>query len=330
MEIKIPYVVDTRKDPAHLDMSGIEEGVKKMEQNRQPPNYTVLNPLPDQYQYDMNNFIERFAKIDSMSDSELSNLIQTTYISVLGAINSLSKTSGMNINNPYYVSLVGLFTNQRYICILSNIVRNTKLGTEQRVTLNRIIYNYITVPSEKKDSVIEKLLIDLADNINADILPTLIGIGLPKDLASIVAISSNSSMDDFINVKRVNLCIFNCGDTHLMTLQRIVDIYQNIFNKSVTTLFEGIMFDVYSEGDLKNATESQREIYSLQVTAVLEMINQMPSNSIRMILSSYYWDSMPYGVRMAVRSSISNLSNDYWRINEVLEVMKNVDNMYIM
>lgn len=326
----IPYIVLDSKKKAQIDMGAIIQGVKEFEQGKTNPVYTDLRPRSDSYVYDMNGFIERFSKIDSMSDDNLQLLINETYGSILDAIDLLLKQSkGLTTSNPYYVSLVGLFTNQRFVSKFANtlksVLRMSQLPINQRVTLNRIIYNYTTLSSNNKDKMIETMLINIADIINVDILPTLIGIGLPKELATMIAISSKSSMDDFINVKRVNLCIFNCGSLKIMTLQRIVDIYQNIFNRCMTILFEAIMFDVYSEDDLRNATEDQREIYSLIVTAVLEMINQMPISAIKTILMCYASDYAYKACR--VRSNL-NLSQDYYRINEAIDLLK-IEGIYI-
>ena len=51
--------------------------------------------------------------------------------------------------------------------------------------------------------------------------------------------------------------------------QKVLDEMQGVrpeeLKGEARKLFEAIMFDVYSEDDLKNATSSQREIYSLMV-----------------------------------------------------------------
>ena len=329
--MEIPYTIDDSKKKASLDMQSITDAVKeqskreKEKQKHQKNVHIKYGDLQNPYLYNMTGFIERFSHIDTLGDSELERLVHENYISILDAINLMSPEQSQ-VSNPYYVSLVGLFTNQKFVSSLANILRNAPLDNTRRYYLNRIIYNYLVLPNEQKDSTIERLLVDLSNTINAQILPTLIGIGLPMDIASYVAIAANSSFNDHINVRRVNLIIFNCGNLEVMTLQRIVDIYQYMFNRSVTVLFEAIMFDVYSEDDLKNATSSQREIYSLMVTAVLELLNNMPSNAIRTILTSY---SADYAANpRPVRCSLC-LSNDYYRINEVIDMMERVDRIYL-
>lgn len=327
----IPYSKDPRKQKASLDFTNIfkeakleSERMRKMEQQQ----VTTLEygSLANPYVYNMEGFVNRFSNIDSMSDSDLAVLVHQNYTTILDAINNMPPES-QDVNNPYYVSLVGLFTNMRFVTILCNILRNEKqlLGLDRTIYLNRIIYNYTTVPA-KKDITIERLLIDLGDIINADDLPILLQIGLPRNIASKIAVARRSSKNEEICIKRVNLIIYNTGDLSIMNEQMIVDIYQYLFNNSVSSLFNGIMFDVYSKQDLNNATEDQREIYSLCVTAVLELLKNMPTASIRMVLSSY---SMAFiNNPRPVRCSL-NLSNDYYRINEVIDYLEKNEGIYL-
>lgn len=326
----LSYVENLKRKKVKLDMSQMHEDVKKFKQ----PEPTIVN-MPDMshaYNIDMNGFLSKFDKIDMMNDNGLAVLVQESYLALLDAsalIITQSQTSGVDLrNNPSYMALMKIFTNSKLICILSNILKGANLDYKRRIYVNRIVYNYIILPAQHKDQVVEKMMFDLGDTVNAKSIPNLLGTGISRELASMITIAANSSEDEYVCIRRVNLLIFNVGNLNIMTLQRIVDIYQYTFNKSVTKLFEGIMFDVYSPRDLENATSDQKEIYQLIVTAVLELINQMPSQSIRMILTSYYMDFTSNPNILAVRASM-NLSEDYYRINDVIELMKRDDNMYL-
>ena len=83
------------------------------------------------------------------------------------------------------------------------------------------------------------------------------------------------------------------------------------------------MFDVYTEDDLRTAEEYQRDIYSTMSLAILELLNVMPSSDIMTILSSYSMSARNRNIRFSLR-----LSNDYYRINQVIEVL-NSQGIYV-
>lgn len=274
------------------------------------------------YNVNLENTLERFKDIDNMSDDDLYNLINMSYYYILEASSEIKVNSSNNEDlskNQFYMAIMSLFNNIRFITILTNILKsNNNLDSTHRIYMNRIIYNYFTLPPEHKNMVVERLMLDLSMTVNSYAITTLLGIGLDINLACLIAVSRFSSMDDSICVKRVNLDLFNSSNPNI-TLQTVVDIYQRLFNTCVCKLFEGIMFDAYSQAELEQATEVQRNIYSLQGLAVLELLMAMPSFSIRVILESYYSDYINLK-HPPVRFSMK-LSNDYYRINEVVDIM---------
>ena len=123
-----------------------------------------------------------------------------------------------------------------------------------------------------------------------------------------------------MTVKRVNNYIFNSSNLELFTEQRIVNIYESLYADCMTKLFKGIIIDAYSSEVLRNSSEASQEIYSLIELAVLTMVNTMPYDDIKYILKSYHVDYINFPSK--VRFSMNTLSDDYYRINTVIEELK--------
>lgn len=265
--------------------------------------------IKDSFTLNMNNFLTKFKEeSNSMSDNELYELVKATYDMVLESTVAKKDT----------VLAITLFNNARYITALTNVLNTVKLTYSQKVYCNKLAYDYFRIPGEK-DQVIIQLLQNLSNTVNFDIIPSLIGDGIPKDLASYIALARYSSIDEYITVKRVNSLIFNFSND-MMTEQRIINIYQTLYSECMTKLFKGIILDVYSVDLLNKSTSQSQEIYSLIGLAVLTMVNTMPYSDIKTILKSYYGDYINFP--SATRFSMQSLSDDYSRINDVIYDLK--------
>lgn len=260
--------------------------------------------LRNSFTLNIEGFLRRFNELDSMSDSELVELVRATYAMVLESTVAKKDTK---------LAII-LFNNTRYITALNNVLTNVKLTYSQRVYCNKLVYDYLRVPGDK-DPTIVQLLQNLSRTVNRDIAPSLLAVGLPYELALYLALARYSSMDDYTTVKRINAHLFNLSDLELITEEKLIKIYEILYHDCMGKLFKGIMFDAYPREFLDKSTSDSSEIYSLIGLAVLTMVNTMPSNSIRNILKSYYEDhiNFPGHVRFSMK-----LSEDYYRINDVI------------
>lgn len=307
-----------KKTNVSIDMEDIKRDMQKYPK-KEPKLYTDGIDISKTFHIDPVAFFREFDNLNNMSDADLEKFVAYSYIAVLDMVPLAN-------NNPEYAQkLINIISNERYVNMLANIIGNVPLSYTHKVYLNHLIYDYIMYVGVDKilKMPIGKMIYGLADMANMDILPKLYRTGFNKDMLSFLCICRNSSLDEFIDVKRVNLVLFNSNLE--LTLQNVVDVYQTLFNNCVTKLFEGIMFDVYSKEDLNNATENQKNIYSLMGLAVLELLNAMPSNAIQTILSSYVQDYRTF--QFAIRFSL-RLSDDYWRINEVISLL-NSQGIYV-
>lgn len=278
-----------------------------MEKPKQQPKEIHLN-LKDSFTFNIDNFLAKFEEINSMSDNELYQLAKATYAMVLESTVAKKDTA----------LAIKLFNNARYITALINVFNSVKLTYSQKVYCNKLVYDYLRIPD--RNETIVQLLQSLSNMVNHDIIPSLLGISLPRDLATNIAIARYSSMDDTATVKRVNNIIFNTGDTNLMTEERIIKIYEILYGDCMTRLFKGIMFDVYPKEYLNSCSNECNEIYSTISLAVLTMINTMPSQDIKFILKSYHGDYINFP--SYIRFSMNSLSDDFYRINAVINELR--------
>lgn len=288
----------------HINMDSIKNDA--MKRPKEPVQYTTISIYQSSEQ-----FLAQFDNMDALTDGEMHQLVAGTHLEVLDMVPCAAQ-------NPVYAQkLMDIISNSRYVSTLANYLGNIdELNYSYKVYLNHLLYDYI-VFTGGPDKGNKRDIFHLADTVNIDHVQKLYVTGFDRDLISFLCICKYSSLDEQICVKRVNLALF-MSDRN-MDLQNVVDVYQTLFNSSMLKLFEGIMFDVYSDQDLENATTNQRNIYSLMGVALLEMVNVMPSASIQVILSAYAQDC--YGKR--VRFSMK-LSNDYWRINDMIDMIRNM------
>lgn len=300
---EINYIHKPRK--VKLDMDDI---ITKAKGNKSPKPKRTHIDLRKSFVLDIDSFLNEFERVDKMTDEELELLVVNNYTSILELV---PRTK----DHPEYAKkLMDIITNTRILNIFAKILNYNQLSYYHRIYLNNLIYDYL-VFTHHANSEVRTLLFRIANAANMDIIPKLLGTGLNQDFISYLAICRYSSTNEFVCIKRVNLAIFL--EAVPLSLQSIVDIYQYMFSKSIGTLFEGVMFDVYPKDELDMASEIQKELYGLMGTAVLELLNVMPLSSIKIILSGYVMD----GVGVHKRFSL-NLSADYSRINQVIEELR--------
>ena len=81
----------------------------------------------------------------------------------------------------------------------------------------------------------------------------------------------------------------------------------------VTPLFIGIMFDTER---LEHMTSVEKEVDSLISLVVLDLLESMTSNDIKTILLEF--TRIYHELKLQIRFSLTNLSNDYSRIVAVV------------
>lgn len=264
-------------------------------------------------------FMEKFSLIDSISDQDLFNML-SKYYSVL--------LENIFVENNKKLA-TGLFTNKRFIQIMTQVLYNVQLTYDQRIYCNKLVYDYIYPFNEKKDPLTRTLLINLSKVVNRDIIPGLQGLSLSEELAATLALVRYSSLKEIINVKRLNVIIINQPST-LMTEQMIVNIYEQLFDH-ITPLFEGIMLDSWKPDDLyEDSVPDKYEVYSTINLAILDIVNELPSNIMRQLFITFSQDVSALYTDKSIRFNIKAISqDDYPRILGMIDYLEKEENWYV-
>lgn len=275
------------------------------------PNYVSVN-IMDNPVFNIQVLKDMLMNIDNLTDQELYNLIAVSYDNIL---------SNIFINGD--TNYLDIFTNQRFLTILNQVLYKVQLSYDNRIYCNKIAYDYLTIGPNNEYT--RELLIVLAKTVNRGVLPSLVGLGLSEDFATMLALSRFSSKKELVNIKRLNFTICS-APKELMNEQMIVWIYEKLIS-NFTDLFEGTMFDIC---DLNTVSQDYSDIYSDISLAILTILECMPTQHIQKVLSRYAADFYSImNINHNTRFSMQCLSQDYARINHVVQYLKNVENIYV-
>lgn len=242
--------------------------------------------------------------INNYSDEELFILLSNNLRKVL--LNIFEK------KNQKYIKII---ISDRFLRVLIQVVNNIEIDYMNKIYLNNLCYDYITLDDKYKNDTISDMIYHLAKITNKKYIPLLIGAGIPEKIACYIVLFRFSSNDEFVNIIRMNFAILNANCN--LTEQMIVDIYQNLFER-VSQLFEATMLDVI---DTTGYTEEIDERYSLITLSVLDILNSLPSDAIRRVLDDYVQLYHISYIGMKTRCDLRCLSSDYERIRIIAEDM---------
>ena len=103
-----------------------------------------------------------------------------------------------------------------------------------------------------------------------------------------------------------------------LTEQRLVDIFIRLYDH-VTQLFEGVLSD---KRDKTKLTDSENEIYSLIDLALLDILQNMPTEEIRKVLVSYD-QSLKLGYINGYKFSMQSINpSDYNRVIATIDMLE--------
>lgn len=275
------------------------------------PNYVKID-IENNPVFNLQVLRDQLMNLDKLSDQDLYNLIYRNCDNIL---------SNIFVNNDK--TILQIFTHPRFLTILNQVLYKLNITYDIKIYCNKIIYDYLSLNTG--DQYVRDLLLILGKTVNRNEIASLVGLGLDEDYSTLLAISRFSSKKELANIKRLNFTICN-GSKNIMTEQMIVNVYERLID-NFTILFKGTMLDAY---DTSNFPEDHQEIYSYISLAILDIMNTMPSNKIKVVLSSYAGDYYSFvNTTHTVRFSMQCLSYDYFRITQVVEYLKNIDQIYI-
>ena len=252
-------------------------------------------------------------RIDSKSDEELYELIRTGY-PVLLDVEFINK-----MQNKVYIAKA--FSNLRFVSAFCTMMSKVQLTELQSICCNKLIYDYMT--SKNKNEMIVTQLFGLGWNINRNYITPLYGKGLDQNLITHLAIARNSTTDDTLAAKRVNVIIMN-SPVNIMAEETIFSIYECFFCKSVRSLFNAIMFDSldYIDEEDTEFAQEQEDIYATITLALLDMLNDLPMNMLCQLLKSYAQLKQYCHPNDKARFDIHSISGDYYRVLQAIEIVE--------
>ena len=276
----------------------------------------LINPLA---------FMESLAKIDEINDQELYNLVFNSYETIFSE-------SFITANEKHLEKI----THPRFVNACIQVFSNVKdIPYEVKLYCNKIIYDYNIAFRDESHEYMRGLLFALGRVVNKDKAYILMGLGLPEVYAVNILICRYSSRKERTNIARMNYYICK-QDEETMTEQMIIWIYDKLFDV-ISEVFQVVMFYPWDE------TQNE-EVYSTMSNSILEIIENMPFNSIKHVLRDYAltYQSGAYNRRFLLsdnsvlnsnstytRFSLRALSADYSRINQAVAELIEEESLYV-
>lgn len=293
----------------------INEGIEKRKQ-KQETEKPVTFSISDIPSFNDAFFRERISNIDSLSERELFDILRTSYSMILEDI-------FVKEDSTY----LPLFTNTKFLTVFIQVINSVQINYMEQIYCNKLAYDYLT-NNENIDEYTKSLFFTLSRNVNKNVIPSLLGLGLSDDFASYLALCRFSSTKEFVNIRRVNYLLISSNPNQLNE-QMIIYIYEKLFDR-FTDLFKATMFDVYSDEELCNIGPGSAEIYSNISLAIVDILNVMTSEDIRKVLISYSGDYNIDKNTRNIRFSMKALAvDDYKRIIDVIDYLEKVENIFI-
>lgn len=265
--------------------------------------------------------------IPNMSDSELRNFINSHFTSILNNIFDIDKIKASDH--------VRCFTDVRFLDAFIDVLQlNAFYETDVIIKCNNVCYDYLSLNTQKDPEVVARM-IRIGNAVNRTNLPRLLGLGLRHDVASLINISRYSSLNLDICVKRVNHILITQPKA-IMNFEMITEIFKIIYSERGIwmRIFQYFMFDVipeYNEYDVNAhwVTEEVEEINSIINIVILDILNYEPFEVIRGALINYasVYNMMKYN--KPTRFTMKRLSDDYSRINDMVRILRDEENIIV-
>lgn len=243
--------------------------------------------------------------IDKLSDTELFEMIHNNY--------KLFLSDSYLLDYNYRQSVIDIFSDERFLTQLNKVLGQEILSDKIITCCNKVTWDYMSQQNAKNEEISKKLL-DLSDTVNRTIV-SLLSAFIPVPLARNIAIARYSSFKMMKNIQRANFMIVKYGKN--ISVQDIVNVYGVIYRYTrLTTVFLGIMFDL-SKSEMPDEIERAGKIN----TAIIEILERgMSERDIALILNNYA-NELAFEPRPVRFSLFSCNTQDYPRLNKILQTM---------
>ena len=143
---------------------------------------------------------DKLANIDNIPEAELYDLIKDNYKVIFDQL---------FVNKD--ASFLDIITNNKFLSILIQVMNNVQIGYEEKIYCNNIVYDYFMIQREDNEDIKYKkqLMLSLSKTVNKDVIPSLLGCGIPEELSVQLALARFSTRKENIAIKRVNFIIIS-------------------------------------------------------------------------------------------------------------------------
>ena len=228
-------------------------------------------------EYQLSTIVEKIKDIDSLNDDEIKEIIIRQYQTILNYDLFLSVPETRNV-------ALELFTNKRFLKLFFDIVGLLDLTEYQRICVNKLTYDYYSLPN--KDIEICELLMNISYIVNNKLVIRLSAI-LGIHNARVLAMVSNSTFRIDKKVHRINTFLLRCGME--LSVQNIIDIYLTIFERFkdlfINTMLESL--DSLSDDDKTNTIIIHN--YNNISIAIVKILDSMISKDVEQVLLNYVY-----------------------------------------
>lgn len=253
----------------------------------------------------INTTLIHHLNIDECSDDDLSKICFDCYKQIM-------KMAFEDIN-----ILKRFFTNARFVIAFSSAMYKINITEQEKIQICNVIF---ALTRKIEDSPLYHLLKNLGKIVNRDLIPILMEIGFTEDLSGDLSVARYSSANPFKQVSRINRIILNIKEN--IEESTIVKLYEKLgYFSHFTDLFEGVMYD---KMDVTSLNQHQRETYGIINMALLDIVEELPSNLLYTLLLNFIDDTnirRGYSVRFDLRSCNRQ---DYPRINQTIDILENM------
>lgn len=257
--------------------------------------------------------------IPSMTYEELRIFIERNMDNIL--------KDSINGNQEY----IKYFTNIDFLDAFINVLETKQYYSPNIIVwVNNICYDYIT--QNKKDNETSRRILRIANIVNRHKMPKLLGLGLPPSVAiTLLMARYSSSTNLFTCIKRLNFVIITQPKT-LMSYDMMLEICKILYD-DIARQFQYFMLDVipqYSDENPTWVTEEVEEVNSVLNLVILDLLNQQPLQTIKTAISDYILSYGALHSKAPYRFALKNLSDDYYRINMVVQDLMNTNQQAIV
>lgn len=206
------------------------------------------------------------SSLESLTEDEINIIIKENY--------KIFLTTLKNTEN-----IRRLFTNVKFLTVLSSIIGVLEIGMEERYALNEICYDYINY-RDSKSEIIQKLL-QITYFIN-DKTILLLSPYIDIETARILAIARYSNMDDLEKVvRRIINVIVNSSNNYVYSSEKIIDIYLTLFEHQSGPITYTLLY---------NKTDPKSDIMKVIYNAMMNMLIMMTSVDIHKTMENYLYN----------------------------------------